>query len=259
MQWRTIRQLTPVAVVATIVAAACTPSPAPPTTTTVPPDAYELTVLTGTSNRTVIPVGGVAVVDRIQSVTGGTSGLVVTAEPATDATTGIEVRVEAATASVGVRTVLIAAVTCDDAHDPEVPCPTSSVGSLVVPLAITVDQPTSDQPSDWAEPASSAWVTQADGSKILPGHVDVYLSAPNSAPNGLTPLLDQIGGSIVGANLTIGVLRVRVPNVAGVPNGAAAPPAVDPDRTALRGAHPVLSFVGARDYEPNTEAVEWLV
>ncbi|MFM7064776.1 MAG: glycosyltransferase family 4 protein, partial [Actinomycetes bacterium] len=53
--------------------------------------------------------------------------------------------------------------------------------------------------------------------------------------------------------------RSGVPNVAVVPNGAVAPARVDVDRTALRGDHPVLNFVGALDYEPNTEAVEWLV
>ena len=53
--------------------------------------------------------------------------------------------------------------------------------------------------------------------------------------------------------------RSGVPNVAVVPNGAVAPAQVDADRTSLRGDHPVLNFVGALDYEPNTEAVEWLV
>ena len=53
--------------------------------------------------------------------------------------------------------------------------------------------------------------------------------------------------------------RSGVPNVAVVPNGAVAPASVGTDRTSLRGDHPVLNFVGALDYEPNTEAVEWLV
>jgi len=44
--------------------------------------------------------------------------------------------------------------------------------------------------------------------------------------------------------------RSGVPNVAVVPNGAVAPAGVDPDRTSLRGDHPVLNFVGALDYEP---------
>ena len=53
--------------------------------------------------------------------------------------------------------------------------------------------------------------------------------------------------------------RAGVPNVVVIPNGAVAPSQVDTDRTALRSDHPVLNFVGALDYEPNTEAVEWLV
>lgn len=53
--------------------------------------------------------------------------------------------------------------------------------------------------------------------------------------------------------------RAGVPNTAVVPNGAVAPPSVATDRTALRGPTPVLNFIGALDYEPNTEAVEWLV
>ncbi|MFM7069430.1 MAG: glycosyltransferase [Actinomycetes bacterium] len=53
--------------------------------------------------------------------------------------------------------------------------------------------------------------------------------------------------------------RAGVPNVAVVPNGSVEPEVVDVDRTHLRGDAPVLTFVGALDYEPNTEAVEWLV
>ena len=51
--------------------------------------------------------------------------------------------------------------------------------------------------------------------------------------------------------------RAGVANVAVVPNGAE--PVADPrvDRTRLAGEHPTLGFVGALDYQPNTDAVGW--
>jgi len=42
-----------------------------------------------------------------------------------------------------------------------------------------------------------------------------------------------------------------------VSNGAVAPERVSSDRSTLRSSAPTLLFVGALDYEPNTEAVEW--
>lgn len=48
-------------------------------------------------------------------------------------------------------------------------------------------------------------------------------------------------------------------NAVRIGNGASAPDPVITDRTALRGEHPTMFFVGALDYEPNTEAVEWFV
>ena len=55
--------------------------------------------------------------------------------------------------------------------------------------------------------------------------------------------------------------RLGVPNAVVVPNGCAEPGGGDAlsDRRALRGAAPTFLFVGALDYEPNTEAVEWFV
>jgi glycosyltransferase involved in cell wall biosynthesis len=47
-------------------------------------------------------------------------------------------------------------------------------------------------------------------------------------------------------------------NAVAVPNGAHAPEVVDADRRELRGASPTMVFVGALDYEPNTDAVEWM-
>ena len=44
-----------------------------------------------------------------------------------------------------------------------------------------------------------------------------------------------------------------------IPNGCEPPAVVHDDRRALRGGPPTMLFVGALDYEPNTEAVEWFV
>lgn len=51
--------------------------------------------------------------------------------------------------------------------------------------------------------------------------------------------------------------RSGVDNVVVVGNGADAPAAVELDRTELRGGAPTMLFVGALDYEPNTDAVRW--
>jgi glycosyltransferase involved in cell wall biosynthesis len=53
--------------------------------------------------------------------------------------------------------------------------------------------------------------------------------------------------------------RSGCPNAVVIGNGASAPERVQPDRTELRGDVPTMFFVGALDYEPNTEAVEWFV
>ncbi|MFZ4519866.1 MAG: glycosyltransferase [Microthrixaceae bacterium] len=54
--------------------------------------------------------------------------------------------------------------------------------------------------------------------------------------------------------------RSGVANAVVVPNGCEPPSAPRVDRTVVRGGGaPVLGFVGALDYEPNTEAVEWFV
>jgi polysaccharide biosynthesis protein PslH len=48
-------------------------------------------------------------------------------------------------------------------------------------------------------------------------------------------------------------------NAVVIGNGADAPAEVVFDRSGLQGDAPTLLFVGALDYEPNTEAVEWFV
>lgn len=53
--------------------------------------------------------------------------------------------------------------------------------------------------------------------------------------------------------------RAEVPNAVVIPNGCAAPAQPAQDRRPLRGEAPTFTFVGALDYEPNTEAVEWFV
>ncbi|HLU41960.1 MAG TPA: glycosyltransferase family 4 protein, partial [Microthrixaceae bacterium] len=53
--------------------------------------------------------------------------------------------------------------------------------------------------------------------------------------------------------------RSGVANAVVVPNGCDAPEDPVLDRTSLRGEVPTFLFVGALDYEPNTEAVEWFV
>jgi polysaccharide biosynthesis protein PslH len=53
--------------------------------------------------------------------------------------------------------------------------------------------------------------------------------------------------------------RAGVANAVVLPNGADAPPHPVTDRTVLRSGVPTLGFVGALDYEPNREAVDWFV
>lgn len=53
--------------------------------------------------------------------------------------------------------------------------------------------------------------------------------------------------------------RSGLANVAVIGNGSSMPERVDIDRSALRSDAPTFLFVGALDYEPNSEAVEWFV
>ena len=55
------------------------------------------------------------------------------------------------------------------------------------------------------------------------------------------------------------VERSGCPNAVVVANGADGPVRLRSDRTTLVGDHPVLLFVGALDYEPNTEAMSWFL
>ncbi len=53
--------------------------------------------------------------------------------------------------------------------------------------------------------------------------------------------------------------RAGADNAVTIPNGAAPPVSVHSNRIKLRGDSPTLMFVGALDYGPNTEAIEWFV
>lgn len=53
--------------------------------------------------------------------------------------------------------------------------------------------------------------------------------------------------------------RSGLSNCSVVPNGADTPERPRKDRLRLAGSRPVLLFVGLLGYEPNTEAVEWMV
>jgi glycosyltransferase involved in cell wall biosynthesis len=55
------------------------------------------------------------------------------------------------------------------------------------------------------------------------------------------------------------VARSGCANAVRIGNGASAPSEVAADRTELRGPVPTMFFVGALDYEPNSDAVEWFV
>jgi glycosyltransferase involved in cell wall biosynthesis len=55
------------------------------------------------------------------------------------------------------------------------------------------------------------------------------------------------------------VARSGCANAVVVGNGAVAPAVVHEQRHGLRSGTPTMFFVGALDYEPNTEAVEWFV
>lgn len=53
--------------------------------------------------------------------------------------------------------------------------------------------------------------------------------------------------------------RSGLDHVSVIGNGSSAPEVIESDRRELRGAVPTFLFVGALDYEPNSEAVEWFV
>lgn len=55
------------------------------------------------------------------------------------------------------------------------------------------------------------------------------------------------------------VERSGCDNAVVIGNGADRPDQVSVDRKALRAGAPTMLFVGALDYEPNTEAIEWFV
>lgn len=57
----------------------------------------------------------------------------------------------------------------------------------------------------------------------------------------------------------VDVGRSGCPNAVVVPNGSEPSPHARTDRTRLVDAHPSLLFVGALDYEPNTEAMSWFL
>ncbi|MEI7887620.1 MAG: glycosyltransferase family 4 protein [Actinomycetes bacterium] len=63
----------------------------------------------------------------------------------------------------------------------------------------------------------------------------------------------------VGVCSELDVERSGCPNAFVVGNGAQAPERIITDRSALQTAIPTMLFVGALDYEPNSDAVEWFV
>lgn len=65
------------------------------------------------------------------------------------------------------------------------------------------------------------------------------------------------GAVVVCSELDVG--RSGCANAVAIGNGATAPADPVRDRRRLRGDVPTLLFVGALDYEPNAEAVEWFV
>lgn len=66
---------------------------------------------------------------------------------------------------------------------------------------------------------------------------------------------DQVDHVVVCSELDLERSGAR--NAVVIGNGAASRPAADRDRVRLRGPEPTMTFIGALDYEPNTEAVEW--
>ncbi|MCB1257227.1 MAG: glycosyltransferase [Microthrixaceae bacterium] len=68
---------------------------------------------------------------------------------------------------------------------------------------------------------------------------------------------ESVDKVVVCSDLDVG--RSGCPNAVAVGNGADRPEAVHTDRLSLRSGTPTMLFVGALDYEPNTEAMEWFV
>ncbi len=68
---------------------------------------------------------------------------------------------------------------------------------------------------------------------------------------------DAVDHVVVCSELDVG--RSGCSNVVQIGNGASAPARPHADRRGLRGSDPTMFFVGALDYEPNSEAVEWFV
>lgn len=58
---------------------------------------------------------------------------------------------------------------------------------------------------------------------------------------------------------TLDIERSGLANAVAVPNGSSEVPGADSDRRPLRGGVPTMLFVGALDYEPNTDAVLWFI
>lgn len=67
----------------------------------------------------------------------------------------------------------------------------------------------------------------------------------------------EVDHVVVCSELDVG--RSGCANAVVIPNGAEPPPSVRADRSELAGDRPVLLFVGALDYEPNTEAMTWFL
>ncbi len=55
------------------------------------------------------------------------------------------------------------------------------------------------------------------------------------------------------------VERSGLANAVAVPNGSSEPESVESDRREMRGDVPTMTFVGALDYEPNSDAVLWFI
>lgn len=58
---------------------------------------------------------------------------------------------------------------------------------------------------------------------------------------------------------TLDIDRSGLTNAVAVPNGSSEVPGADANRHPLRGGVPTMLFVGALDYEPNTDAVLWFI
>lgn len=68
---------------------------------------------------------------------------------------------------------------------------------------------------------------------------------------------EAVDAVVVCSNLDIE--RSGLANAVAVPNGSSEVPSADADRWSLRDGVPTMLFVGALDYEPNTDAVLWFI